>query len=303
MNDYIFNEKAYIEKMIDANYVDNNAPLKTVRLLARYCHFVLGLSKDETYKYIVSYMETYAMEYHEQKSMSRVKTCISGASKKGPWKNIDTVPIRKSELDKIATLNDEKQEKVAFVLLADVKYAAQCSGQQRLASYLSISDIFSLARVPCPYKERPYFMSFLYKDRETGSFADRQEESYGRLRAQIRHKLNYVSYDEEDPIVLELTENNYKELAFTYLNWKNGGYKECKSCGRLFRAKANTQYCKKCRPKDEKPEYKIITCVDCGEEVVVELNVNRKIRCDECQHKKQLEYQKESMRKARESVK
>ena len=42
-----------------------------------------------------------------------------------------------------------------------------------------------------------------------------------------------------------------------------------------------------------------IQCVDCGKEVEITGNANRKVRCDECQHKKQLEYQRKSMEKLR----
>ena len=303
MTDYIFNEKQYIESMIENNYVDNNAPMKTIRLLARYCYYVLGLNQDASYRYIVSYMELNAVEFHEQRSMGRVKACIRDASKNGVWRNIDAVPIRQSELDKIRALNDERQEKIAFVLLADVKYHAQCSGQQRLASYMSISDTFRLARVPCPYKERPYFMHFLYKDRDDGSFAEREINARGKNKFRIRHKLNFVSYDEDDPIILELTENNYKELAFTYLNLKNGGYKECKSCGRLFKVKkeGNQLYCKKCAPKHEKQEIKIITCIDCGEEVYINPKNTETCRCEECYKKYRKERKLESQRIRRAS--
>ena len=64
MTDYIFNEKKYIEDMIEQGYVDKNAPMRTIRLLARYCHYVLGLNQDASYKYIVSYMELNAIEFH-----------------------------------------------------------------------------------------------------------------------------------------------------------------------------------------------------------------------------------------------
>lgn len=298
MIDYIFNEKEYIEAMIKSNYVDNNAPMKTIRLLARYCYFVLGFDRDKSYQYIVSYMNLNAMDFHEQRSIKRVKECINSAKDSGAWKNITTVPITKGELDKISSLNDEKQEKIAFVLLADAKYYAQCSGKARNNSYLSISDIFKLARVPCPYKERAYFLNFLFKDREGGSFA--QREIYGSRRNNVVYKLNYVSYDLNNEVVLELNENNYKELAFTYLNWKNGGYKECKNCGRLFKSKTNAQYCRKCAPKYKKIEYKTIECIDCGVEVIVDGIVKNKYRCDDCQAKyirrrkteKQQEYRK-----------
>lgn len=306
MTDYIFNEKKYIEDMIEQGYVDTNAPMKTIRLLARYCHYVLGLNQDASYRYIISYMELNAMEFHEQRSMGRVKSCIRDAAKNGAWRNIDSVPIRESELNKILSLNDERQEKIAFVLLADVKFYAECSGQQRLASYMSISDTFRLARVPCPYKDRAFLLHFLYQDREDGSFAEREPNARGKNRFRIRHKLNFISYDENDPVVLELTENNYKELAFTYLNWKNGGYKECKSCGRLFKTKkeGNQLYCKKCSKKEEKNEYKEVYCVDCGEEVLINYKGNKTCRCEECQEKRDIELNRmasrERMRRYRE---
>lgn len=282
MIDYIFNEQKRIEAMINSNDVDNNAPMKTVRLLARYCHFVHGFDKDATYRYIISYMNTYALDFHEQRSMKKVKGCIQKATTNGSWKNIEKVYITQSELDKISSLNDEKQEKIAFVLLADIKYHAMCSGENKFVSFLSISNIFQMARVPCPYKERSYFMNFLFKDRDDGALADRELRK-SRSNTTVKYKLNYVSYDAEDPVVLELSENNYKELAFTYLNWKHGGYKECKSCGRLFKSKANAQYCKKCASKSEKMEHKIIQCIDCGINVTVSPKNNRTCRCIECQ--------------------
>ena len=289
MIDYIFNEKEYIEAMIKSNYVDNNAPMKTIRLLARYCYFVLGFDRDKSYQYIVSYMNLNAMDFHEQRSIKRVKECINSAKDSGAWKNITIVPITKGELDKISSLNDKKQEKIAFVLLADAKYHAQCSGKERNNSYLSISDIFKLARVPCPYKERAYFLNFLFKDREGGSFA--QREIYGSRRNNVVYKLNYVSYDSNDEVVLELNENNYKDLESTYLNWKDGGYKECKNCGRLFKTKKEGLqiYCKKCAPKHEKIEYKTIECIDCGIEVYISSKDNETCRCEDCN----LTYQRE----------
>lgn len=285
MVDYIFDEKKYIESMIQSNYVDNNAPMKTVRLLARYCHFVLGFDNDATYRYIISYMNTYALDFHEQRSMKKVKECIKKASDSGAWKNISNVYITQSELDKIKSLNDEKQEKIAFILLADVKYHAACSNEHKFVSFLSISNIFKMARVPCPYKERAYFMNFLFKDRDDGAFAD-MELKKSRKNTSVKYKLNYVSFDANDPIVLELTEKNYEELAFTYLSWKNGGYKECKSCGILFKTKkqGNQEYCKTCAPKYEKVEYKTLVCssLDCNNEFVVDARNMTKCMCDSC---------------------
>lgn len=302
MVDYIFDEKKYTESMIQSNYVDNNAPMKTVRLLARYCHFVLGFNNDATYRYIISYMNTYALDFHEQRSMKKVKECIKKASDSGAWKNINKVCITQSELDKIKSLNDEKQEKIAFVLLADVKYHAACSNEHKFVSFLSISNIFKMARVPCPYKERAYFMNFLFKDRDDGAFAD-MELKKSRKNTSVKYKLNYVSFGADDPIVLELTEKNYEELAFTYLGWKTGGYKKCKSCDILFKTKkqGNQEYCKKCEPRYKKIEYKTLVCIDCGEEIVIGSKSSRQKRCVECNLKERERINKNNYMKRKNS--
>ncbi len=48
-----------------------------------------------------------------------------------------------------------------------------------------------------------------------------------------------------------------------------------------------------------KRETKTIICQDCGKEVVVDGVVKKQIRCPECQKKKQLEWQRNSMKKNR----
>lgn len=77
----------------------------------------------------------------------------------------------------------------------------------------------------------------------------------------------------------------------------------CQKCGKRFSPTApNEVYCDNC--KGYQPiGTKIITCIDCGVEVEVAGNSNRKIRCDNCQRKKQLEYQRNSMLKLRVKAK
>ena len=75
-------------------------------------------------------------------------------------------------------------------------------------------------------------------------------------------KILYVSNDNNDNVVLELVENDFKELAYTYLFYKNGfsGYVHCDRCGRLVKIKANNQkYCKNCADEihlEKTAEYK-----------------------------------------------
>ena len=291
MKEYIFNEKRTIESIISNKAVDEVNITKTIKKLARYNYYVSGLSQDASYDMIVSYMKENSPDFTEVGYYKVIMGCIKDASK-GTWKNIDKIVITKEELEAIQSLNDIRKEKLAFVLLADAKYDNACKNNQLNLSYLSLSDLYRLARVTMPVKERSMFLHFLYADGLV-------EINLNPLST--NKKLTYVS-ENDDNVGLVLTENNYKELAFTYMNWKNGGYKECKSCGRLFKTKkeGNQIYCKKCSPKHQVVKVKTIVCVDCGEEIIVDGRANRKIRCDCCQHAKQLEYQRISMKKSRD---
>jgi hypothetical protein len=123
-------------------------------------------------------------------------------------------------------------------------------------------------------------------------------------------RIDYISDDEEDVVVLELDESNYYELAYTYLNWKNnGGYKKCRKCGRLFRVKTGpmkkkvsnsnektdrAQLCWDCTEEYEAKykgkdvmsdnyEPRTVECIDCGKIVYLEKYVDsRTCRCEEC---------------------
>ena len=144
-------------------------------------------------------------------------------------------------------------------------------------------------------------------------------------------RIDYISDDENDPIVLELDESNYYELAYTYLNWKNnGGYKKCKKCGRLFRVSTSpakkskqsnnekgckSQLCWDCVIKYE-PQYKgknvmaddyepkMIPCVDCGELVLIEnYKDTETCRCEKHREMHLKEIKSEQNRRYYQSVK
>lgn len=275
MKEYIFNEKEHIESIINSGYVDEVNINRTIKKLARYNYYVRALSNEDSYAAIVEYMNANYPYFSEVGSYSDINGCIKDAPKSA-WKDVERVVITKKELEVISSLNDIKQEKLAFVLLADAKYDNAYKQKNINLSFISNSDLYRMARVTMPVKERSMFLHFFYANNLVEVNINPTTTS---------KKLLYV--DDSDDVGLVLTENNYQELAFTYLNWKNGGgYKECKKCGRLFRKKkqGNQIYCKKCAPKNLLMEVKTIVCQDCGVEVSVDAKDNKTIRCEECQH-------------------
>lgn len=205
--------------------------------------------------------------------------------KKMPWRNItDTVKVRQSELDYISSFNDIKKEKVLFCYLAIAKFKDM---SRSIPTHWEDEDdvtIFKIAKVPIPAKDRDYFINELINGEPKALIALNYRND------DVSKRIDYISDNEDDPVVLELDESNYYELAFTYLNWKeNGGYKKCKCCGRLFRVRKNaigkdncgpkeqmeeSLYCRKCTPV-YKPEHKGMDIMD--------PNYNpRKIKCHRC---------------------
>jgi hypothetical protein len=99
--------------------------------------------------------------------------------------------------------------------------------------------------------------------------------------------VNFI--DNENELVLELDEVDCQELAYVYLNWKNGskGYTRCQLCNRLMRQSKNNprRFCEDCSkivgnvPDDKN----VILCQDCGKLIYVSKFDSATRRCETCQ--------------------
>lgn len=317
---YYFNTRERINEVLNGPINKATMPSVLFNLIWEVYH---NISTDEQNikNYIEGWMFGKTNDFHMSAYAKMIRSYIK-KMKDMPWRDIqDTVKVRKSELEYISSFNDIKIEKLLFCYLAIAKFMDMSRPSPTHWESESDSAVFKMARVVIPAKERDYFIH----DMIEGEYKVKIHQAYNNDDTSKR--IDYISDDENDPVVLELEESNYHELAFTYLNWKNGGgYKKCKSCGRLFRVKNNNgmndrsktneenrkQYCKDCSPKYE-PKYKgkdnsaldyepprKVVCIDCGEEFYIDnYKDTRTCRCKECQREKQLEYQRVSMKKIR----
>lgn len=289
-------------------------------------YYNISQDEDIIIKYVISWMRHKTNLFHLSAYAKTLRSYIK-KMKKMPWRDIkDSVKIRKSELDYISSFNDIKKEKILFCYLAVAKFKDMSRDTPTHWEDEDDVTIFKMAKVPIPAKDRDYFINDLIK---TEPYA---KITHGYKNNETSKRIDYISDDENDPVVLELFEPNYYELAFTYLNWKNGGgYKSCKCCGRLFRVQANAigknialksyeqpqeaVYCKKCKPSYE-PLYKgkdemsldynakKIICVDCGAEVYLNSYMDTETcRCNECKEKHMKEIKSEQNRRYYQSTK
>jgi len=273
MINFRFNDKSDIESKISSNYADKNNPEEMIRELARYNYHVLGMKKEDNYDAILAYMTKNCPDFYEEMYFKTIYRNIDSA-KKYKFRSVAPITITKTEIDKITGLNDIRKEKIAFVLLATAKYYNNVSSDNNDRMYMSISDLFKLSRVAIPSKERANYLRFAY------------EEGILVKHTFVGTNLKIVGFiDDSGEIAMELNEDDYKELAYTYLNYKNGGYKSCRGCGRLFRVTKRSSmqlYCKECGQKVEISEFHVIKCIDCDDDVVVGKFDTETCRCQEC---------------------
>lgn len=294
MINFKFDDKKDIEIKMSRNYVDQENPEDTIRDLARYNHHVLEMKKEDNYDAILNYMTKYCSDFYEEKYFKIIYRNIASA-KKYKFRSVNPVVITKSEINKIVSLNDIRKEKIAFVLLAIAKYYNNVSDDNNNRMYISISDLFKLARVAIPCKERAGYLHFAYQE---GILV---EHTFVGTNLKI---VGFVDNDSEP--VIELSEDDYKELAYAYLNYKNGGYKHCKGCGKLFKMHKNSPgrlYCKECGQTEETNEFKAIKCVDCGEDLVVSKFDTETCRCEDCYKEHRRQAVRENVRRFRDKNK
>lgn len=294
MINFKFNDQMDIENKISCNYVNQENPEDTIRDLARYNFHILGMKKEDNYDAILRYMSSNCNDFYEEKYFKIIYRNIASA-KKYKFRNVDPVIITRSEIDKIISLNDIRKEKIAFVLLAVAKYYNNVSDDNNNRMYISVSDLFKLSRVSIPCKERASYLSFAYKE---GLLT---EHSFVGTNLKI---VAFVNNDSETALVLN--EDDYKELAYSYLNYKTGGYKHCKSCGKLFKMHKNAPgrlYCKECGQVPESNRLKAMKCIDCGEDFFVDTRNTNKCRCESCQYEVNKEKTRQRVQKYRESNK
>lgn len=303
---YYFNTRSRIDAALSASITKSNMESILFNLIWD-AYYNISQDEQDILQYIETWMNGKTTIYHLSSYAKTIKNYIK-KMKKMPWRDIsEPIKVRKSELDYISSFDDIRKEKVLFCYLAIAKFKDACRKSPTHWEDESDTVIFKMAKVPIPAKDRDYFINDLIHGDKPAAI----RESY--KNDDTSKRIDYISDDENDPVVLELDEANYYELAFTYLNWKeNGGYKKCRGCGRLFRVKKQAMgendkpikyeqypgslYCRKCKPtyeplykcKDEMSldyEPKKIVCVDCGKVVYIDnYKNNTTYRCQDCQY-------------------
>ena len=293
----ILHEEKYAESLYYGNNDDIKSTVAKIGYVTRYLMHSLGCSNEDNYNITVEWMKYNHSNFDESTYSNLISDAIKRA-KKNPFYNIDSIKITISELEAISTLEDVKAEKVLFVLLCMAKLQAISYGFTGGLVKYSLSDLCKMARISVPTEEREYI---LYNIIQTGLLGYPKKNNTQCLF------VNFIDNDGE--VAISLTENNCKELAYEYLNWKNGGigYDRCELCGNILKqSKSNPKrFCRECTEIvgciDKNT--KVIRCEDCGDLVYIPVLNTKTCRCEGCQKNVLNENWKEASQRYRESKK
>lgn len=267
----ILNERQYAHDVFCGTNTEVKAIFEKIKYVTRFQLYELHYNDEDNYNYTVKWLNEHHENFNENCYSQLIADSVRMASKT-PFFNIDEIKITQNELDIISSLDNVRTEKILFVLLCMAKQQQRsCGFMNGLVKY-SLPELCKMARVSVPAEEREYL---LHEIVQCGYLSCPHKVDTQCLI------VNFIDSDGE--AVLKINEIDAKELAYVYLQWKNGGgYDRCQKCGRLYRKNKNRRFCVECG-KYQKVGDKIIECVDCGKMVSVDARNNKKERCDSCQ--------------------
>ena len=239
MKKFVFDGVSYAKSVIENHNIDDTNANEHMMLLAKYNFHVNKMDDDSNYRAIVDYMKKYWCLFAEPDYQRKIEDYIKNAHKYS-FKSIESIKITKNELDFIASLDNIRLEKLAFVLLCVAKYECYYHDEPKYWITWSLNNLTKLARIHVTKNET------LQLFRELVVRGVIESNSSGK---NLYEHILFASDGQNDEVALELQEVDYKELAYTYLFYKNGfsGYKHCEKCGILIKINSHSQkYCKKC---------------------------------------------------------
>lgn len=236
---FIPNEKAYVEKMIVNEKVNNpKKEKKDLILIIRYFLEVFKDEKDALWNTMGIISKMYGEEDYD-KWWEFVNNFVKQYDKKKqrPLTNVTQVGITKKELEIIDSIKNEKLEKVAFGLLVYCKIWNAIKNKKDCWVNMSETAEFY----------RDIMISANTTTRETNFFKLQQLGliTIPRKTGSEDIKLDFIDLDGDSEIVID----SLDDFILDYYIYKGKKVINCKECGSriLVKGNASTKYCSVCK--------------------------------------------------------
>lgn len=234
----IINERKFAEDLISfANLPEDVSANTAIKYLTRYYCEYGNMDLQEITDTVFNKMRDYnltVVAYQEYKANELIKRIYSAINngKIGKLRAYDSIPLYKSEYEKIMACETDREKKVLFTIYILAKYT-NCYGWV----YNSESEIYKLANVSSTTKNKvDVFASLLNK----GMIKDTKKVNDLKIGVDLS--------DSNEEVVLEVYD--LKNVGNQFISFVKDNCIMCKECGKLVKIKSkydsSTQYCEKC---------------------------------------------------------
>lgn len=234
----VLNEVKYAEYILEKGEVGTK-PTSTLFLLGKYYRQKEMLDKKQTFLKLNAFMQHNYKNYNPDLWEHTIED-ISKKADKYALREIDSIGITQSELDRISEVENRKYRKLLFTMLCHAKFYNTISEKNNGWINTDIKEIYQNARVSVKYRND----KFLYLNDLAGmgliSFSDKNDN--------LNIQIHFADMNGEAVLLI----NDFRELGYEYSRYLGEGkYIKCRECGRLVKIMkkndGSTKYCPKCR--------------------------------------------------------
>lgn len=285
---FTLNEKKYIESILKNKYwMLTERPKATLDLLAQYYYDVENIRKKGITEKLIAFLKDRYPKYNENPKYWD-SACESIAKTTGGISLFECsgIPVTEQELIKMAFIeapagmDDKALHRLLFTILVVGKYQRMRNPKNHYG-YINIKtiDLFQLARVNCNQKERLMMLNALYNLGLIGYPKSGNDNC----------RPTFIDDDSKGKVFI----TDLREIGYQYNKMIGGTYFKCKKCGKLIKpnsANAKNKLCKECA---DTANITTARCVDCGKLFAKDVRAAVRVRCADCQKKRNTKAKKD----------
>lgn len=266
----ILNECEYAEELLQ-NGLCGEKPYRAISILSKYFYHKKKMRKKdisfELHDFLAKFYKAYRMEKFQWGET--IEKLLSNVQKSTLYE-IPGVRITKPEMERIQDLDNEKLERVAFVMLCIAKLNDLKSAKNNGWVNTDVKEIFTLARVSARVNER---FVILGKLEEQGLI------EFPKKNGNLNNRITFIQEDADEVLFV----SDFRELGYEYQRYCGENICGCPECGILFRGNRqhNQRYCQNCSPRTKRIDKPVI-CEDCGKQFFVSALNSKSTRCHSC---------------------
>lgn len=237
----VLNEVKQAQYIIKKGEVGNK-PTSTLALLAKYYRQKQELSKEQTFQKLNAFMQKNYKNYNSAAWENTLED-ISNKAAKYSLREIDSIGITQSELDKISQLSNIKYRKLQFTMLCYAKLYNTISKDNNGWVNTDIKELFRTAGVSVKYKNDKFLT---LNDLEQSGFI-----KFSKKNDNLNLQITFVDMAGQPVLSID----DFRELGYEYLNYtKQDNFIRCSECGRLAKQSRNnkSKYCTGCKQDKQK---------------------------------------------------